>query len=117
MNEKLSCDVCGKEIVKCICPPCPFCKTCNDRFGYVCLQSWSGVTRQRVQIVAETPKKYRIKAIEFTKLAGRSRWIKAGEEALVPKYAVLLEGSPSETVQNDGTGWLGPNHPGNNDRT
>lgn len=63
------------------------------QYGYIHLQGWHGATRQKVQIVGETPKKYRIKAIEFTKLAGRSRWILEGEEALVPKHAVTVEGT------------------------
>ena len=65
-------------------------------YGYIFLQGYHGSTKQRVQIVGQTPKKWRIRALEFTKLAGRSRWIKEGEEALVPKHAVLLEGSPSD---------------------
>lgn len=60
-------------------------------YGYVHLHGWHGVTRQRVEIVAKTPKRYRIRAIEPTKLAGRSRWILPGEEALVPQYAVTTE--------------------------
>jgi hypothetical protein len=65
--------------------------TDRTNYGYVHLQGWNGVTRQRVQIVGKTPKRFRIRAIEPTKLAGRSRWILSGEEALVPQYAVTLE--------------------------
>ena len=52
------------------------------------LQGWEGLTWTRVEIIGETPKKYRIRALQRTKLGGRSRWIYAGETALVPKHAI-----------------------------
>jgi hypothetical protein len=64
----------------------------TPRFGSLMLNGWHGVSRRRVEIVGETAKRYRIRAIEKTKLAGRSRWLNAGETALVPKYAVEVEG-------------------------
>lgn len=60
------------------------------RFAYIFLQGWGGATKQKVELVGETPKKYRIRALELTKLAGRARWIAPGQEALVPKTAVEL---------------------------
>lgn len=60
-------------------------------YGFVLLQSYAGITKRRVQIVGQTPKKYRIRALERTKLGGRNRYIEAGAEALVPKHAVVLE--------------------------
>lgn len=62
-----------------------------EKFGFVLLQSYAGLTKKRVQIIASTGKSYRIRALADTKLAGRNLWIKAGEEALVPKHAVALE--------------------------
>lgn len=54
------------------------------------LQGWAGLTEQWVLLVGETPKRYRIRATETTKLAGRCRWIKTGEEALIPRHAVWV---------------------------
>lgn len=58
------------------------------RIGDLMLDGWAGARARQVEIVGETPQRYRIRAIERTKLAGRSRWINPGETALVPKYAV-----------------------------
>lgn len=55
------------------------------------LQGWEGLTEQWVLLVGETPKRYRIRALEPTKLAGRCRWLKVGEEALVPRHAIALK--------------------------
>lgn len=50
---------------------------------------WAGSSaRTEVEILAETPKRYRIRAIGRTSLAGRSRCLEPGQEALVPKHAV-----------------------------
>ena len=57
-------------------------------FGTLFTQSWAGTLKQKVKIVAETPKRYRIEAIKRTRLAGDRRFIEEGETALVPKYAV-----------------------------
>lgn len=61
------------------------------KIGYLGLSGWAGDRWRKVEVVGETPKKYRIRAIEKTKLAGRSRWLEAGQTALVPKYAVRIE--------------------------
>ena len=58
------------------------------KIGDLMLDGWAGVRARQVEIVGETPQRYRIRAIERTKLAGRQRWINPGETALVPKYAV-----------------------------
>lgn len=52
------------------------------------LQGWHGYTEQEVEIIGETPKRTRIRAITQTRLAGRRRELRPGEIALVPKYAV-----------------------------
>lgn len=44
-----------------------------------------------MRVIGETPSKFRITAIERTKLAGRNRWIATGETALVPKPAIRLD--------------------------
>ena len=58
------------------------------RYGYVRVQGWHGTTETRVLIVGETPKRYRIQAINTLKLGGRNRWLDAGCTAFVPKRAV-----------------------------
>jgi len=65
--------------------------TPGERFGFVLLQGWDGLSKRRVEIIGETPKKYRIRALEFTKLAGRNRYIEVGAVILVPKHAVAME--------------------------
>ena len=54
----------------------------------LCLNGWEGRTETPVEIVGETPKRYRIRANKRIKLAGRNRWLEIGQTALVPKYAV-----------------------------
>jgi hypothetical protein len=53
------------------------------------LDGWAGATKQAVMVVGETPKRYRIRAVdgEAVRLAGRRR-ISQAETALVPKHAV-----------------------------
>lgn len=67
-------------------------KTDELRIGYLGLDGWAGRREHKVEVIGETPKRYRIRAIERTKLAGRCRWLYAGETALVPKYAIRFEG-------------------------
>jgi hypothetical protein len=61
------------------------------KFGFILLQGYAGLTKRRVQIIGQTEKRYRIRALERTRLAGRNRFIEAGAEALVPKHAVAME--------------------------
>lgn len=56
--------------------------------GWLVLDGWQGITRTQVEVVGETPTRYRIRAIELTRLAGRRRWLPPGGVALVPKHAV-----------------------------
>jgi len=58
--------------------------------GTLHIDGWAGRIDQRVDVVGETRTRYRIRAIERTKLAGRGRWLHRGETALVPKAAVTL---------------------------
>lgn len=52
------------------------------------ISGWHGTTSTPVLTVGITPKRFRIRAIERTRLSGRNRWLEPGEEALVPKSAV-----------------------------
>lgn len=61
-------------------------------FGWLGIDGWAGRSRTRVEIVGQTATRWRIKAIERTKLAGRNRWLEPGDVALVPKSAVTVEG-------------------------
>lgn len=67
-----------------------FCRG-NKRIGILCVDGWSGRTEDRVEIIGETPKRYRIRADRRIKLAGRDRWLEVGDDVLVPKTAVRIE--------------------------
>jgi hypothetical protein len=58
------------------------------------LDGYAGASLQRVLVIGETPQRWRIRAVERTKLAGRGRWLEPGGEALVPKHAIRLTGGP-----------------------
>jgi len=60
----------------------------SERRALLRLRGWHGISETPVLIVGETPKRYRIEAIERTKLAGRNRWLEPGERALVPRAAL-----------------------------
>lgn len=60
----------------------------NVRVAWLGLQGWEGLTWQRVLVVGETPKRYRIRAEQETRLAGRRRVLAAGAEVLVPRGAI-----------------------------
>ena len=61
-----------------------------ERRGYIQLDGWGGRTESAVIVIGETPKRYRIRAIGRTKLAGRGRYLDAGQTTLVPKRAVTF---------------------------
>ena len=52
------------------------------------VDGWWGRSLTRVEVVGQTKKRLRIRAIERTRMAGRDRWLESGETALVPTYAV-----------------------------
>jgi RNA polymerase subunit RPABC4/transcription elongation factor Spt4 len=54
----------------------------------LCFNDWAGFRRVRVLVVGETPKRYRIEALQRMRLAGRNRCLDKGERALVPRTAV-----------------------------
>ncbi len=68
------------------------------RQGYLILQGWEGRSETLCEVLAETPKCYRIKALIGMKLAGRSRWLNKGETALVPKRAIVLLPQPGDDI-------------------
>jgi hypothetical protein len=55
------------------------------------LTGWHGVSRHPVEVIGETPKRYRIRAEKLTRLAGRHRYLEPGKTALVPKAAIKFE--------------------------
>lgn len=57
-------------------------------YSMLVISGWHGVTAQKVLTVGMTAKRFRIRALTRTKLAGPGRWLEPGEEAMVPKYAV-----------------------------
>lgn len=65
--------------------------------GLLLLEGWEGRTETPVEVVGQTAKKFRIRAITETKLAGRYRWLADGETALVPKHAVRLTSACTPT--------------------
>jgi len=60
------------------------------KLGELGLQGWHGLTWTEVEIVGETPKKYRIKALRDMRLGGRLRTLRRGYTALVPRHAIRL---------------------------
>lgn len=50
--------------------------------------SFAGRLFQRVLVVGETPKRYRIQATQRIRMPGRCRWLYAGETALVPRESI-----------------------------
>lgn len=57
-------------------------------YSLLTTKDYGGTHVTRVVTVGETPKRFRIRAIIRTKLAGRNHWLEPGQEALVPKTAV-----------------------------
>ncbi len=57
-------------------------------YSYLRLSGWHGTSSTLVVTIGSTPKRFRIRAITRTRLAGRNRWLEPGQEALVPKTAV-----------------------------
>ena len=61
------------------------------RYGVLHLDGYSGRSSTRVEIIGETPKRYRVRAITQTSTAGRLVYLEPGQVALVPKRAISLE--------------------------
>ena len=70
----------------------------EPRVGFLALDGWGGRSMRSVHVIGETAERYRIRAIDYTRLAGRGRFLMAGENALVPKSAVWGEsGKPLDS--------------------
>ena len=59
--------------------------------AYLVLDSWAGRERIPVEIVGETPKRYRVRLLADALLPSR-RHCAAGDVVLVPRYAVRVDG-------------------------
>lgn len=57
--------------------------------GRLMLTGYGGDTEQAVEVVGQTPKRFRIRAITRTKLPGRL--LEPGQCVLVPRYAVVCD--------------------------
>ena len=57
--------------------------------GRLVMDGWSGRTETEVEVIGQTRKRLRIRAITQTKIGGRNNWLQPGEVALVPTHAVL----------------------------
>ena len=62
--------------------------------AYLVLDSWAGRERIPVEIVGETPKKYRVKLLADALLPSR-RHCSAGDVVLVPRSAVRQDTGPT----------------------
>lgn len=70
-------------------------------YSYLVISGWHGSTATRVITVGQTPRRFRIRAITRTRLAGRGRWLEPGQETLVPTSAVR-HGDWSNVAAPDG---------------
>ena len=66
-----------------------------SQYGTLHLDSYSGRSSTRVEIIGETPKRYRVRAITQTRTAGRLVYLEPGQVALVPKRAITVDSHSS----------------------
>jgi hypothetical protein len=64
-----------------------------SRTGYVFTNSWAGLNRYPIELVKETPKRYRVKLLEACRLPHHGN-LEAGAIVLVPKDSVRWEAQP-----------------------
>jgi hypothetical protein len=62
-----------------------------ERLGYLVLDGWAGRSYTRVKVIGQTPRRWRIRALILTRLAGRKRALPPGAVTLVPRYAVIFD--------------------------
>lgn len=60
-------------------------------YAYVIVDGWAVRYAVPVEIIGETPTRYRCRLIERSKLPGRSNWRDAGHVFLAPKRAVRID--------------------------
>lgn len=62
----------------------------SAKIAHLALETWAGLRLRPIEVIGETPKRYRVRLLEDTTLpSGRYRL--AGEVVLVPKQAVRFE--------------------------
>ena len=64
--------------------------TRDPRPAWLCMDGWSGRSQTPVEIIGETPKRFRIKLLRKTRLPGRFRFGNVGDVILVPRTAIIL---------------------------
>jgi len=57
------------------------------------LESWAGTLRKRVEIIGETPRRYRIRVVDGYRVRGR-RSFSPGDVTLVPRWAISVNEPP-----------------------
>lgn len=66
--------------------------TMDPRPAFLCFNDWAGKSKVWVEVVGETPKRWRIQLLppstETIPLAGKGRYLVYGATVLVPKTAV-----------------------------
>jgi hypothetical protein len=55
---------------------------------WLCITGWWGDHKEPVELIGETPKRYRVRLLADCRLPGRNRQGKVGDVVLVPRYAV-----------------------------
>lgn len=60
----------------------------TTRRGELLLDGWAGRRAYPVDVIGETPKRYRVRLLEDMPLPGRNQRGAAGDVRLVPKHAV-----------------------------
>jgi len=58
--------------------------------GFLVLDGYGGRSYTRVAVIGTAPKRWRIRALTATRLAGRARVLQPGGVALVPRSAVVF---------------------------
>ena len=58
--------------------------------GEVGVHSWAGTTWHQVRVIGETPMCYVVQAIKDMKVAGRGKWLMAGETKRMRKHVVRI---------------------------
>lgn len=71
-----------------------------ERKAWLHTMSFAGSVKTPILVVGETPKRYRVRLVERTKLPGREKWGAAGDVVLVPRSSVSFreqgEAPPAE---------------------
>lgn len=60
----------------------------SPKSGFLWLDTWAGRSHTPIDVIGQTPTRWRIRARQRTQLAGRGRWLEAGDVAIVPRHVV-----------------------------